>query len=365
MAEAALAKVVPAHALATVGELPIEALTARVKKIRAVAKEVMTEGHHFGKIPGVDKPSLLKPGAELLCLTFMLAASFAHDERREGDHLEIVSTCTLTHMQTGMVVGAASGSCSTRESKYAYRRGERACPACGVVGPLTKSKQKPEWFCWTKKGGCGKTFAEKDPAVIGQVVGRVANPDLPDTYNTVRKMADKRALVATVLIVTCASDMFTQDVEEAAPAASEEPVDPQADPAPKVAPVASDEDVENVLAAIAECQSTEQLAAVSKANRNRKWNAEQKKRMKDAFDARTRELMNPDNDGREVEPVATEGDFRTMTDAIMRSPSLQYLETLWKQVKARKWTTEQLSALESAYDSRAADLTPPSADGVA
>jgi hypothetical protein len=57
-------------------------------------------------------------------------------------------------------------------------------------------------------------FAADDPAITSQTEGRVPNPDLADTYNTVLKMADKRALIAAVLNGTAASDVFTQDVED-------------------------------------------------------------------------------------------------------------------------------------------------------
>jgi hypothetical protein len=376
MAEAALAKLEPATtALVRPADstLSIDEIVARVDKIREVRSRVMKADVHYGKVPGTDRDTLLKPGAETLCMTFRLVPKFHAEEHREGDHLEVVITCTLVHALTGTVLGEGIGSCSTRESKYAWRKGERACPACGKACIIRANPQyereerfKGGWLCYGKKGGCGAKFEAGDPAILGQQTGRAPNPDIADLYNTVRKMACKRAHVAATLFATGASELFTQDVEDAEPvndsgtkSAADEPAPRQA---PKVAPVASDEDVENVLAAIAECQSTDQLAAVSKANRNRKWNADQKKRMKDAFDARTKALTNPDNDGREPEPEASDGDFRTMVDAIMRSPSLQYLETLWKQAKSRRWTPEQLSALESAYDSRASDLTPPPAD---
>ena len=45
-------------------------------------------------------------------------------------------------------------------------------------------------------------------------MGRVANMDLADSYNTVLKIANKRALVAVVLNVTAASDLLTQDIED-------------------------------------------------------------------------------------------------------------------------------------------------------
>jgi ribosomal protein S14 len=211
---AALAKVEPVGAIARAAELSIDDVVARVEKIQEVSRRVMQEGRHFGTIPGVKKPSLLKPGAEILCMTFQLAPKFKAKEKRSGDHLEVVTTCTLVHIPTGAELGSAEGSCSTRESKYAYRRGERKCPDCGKSGSLLKSKTEPEWFCWRKKDGCGATFALDEPEITSQNPDRIPNPDLPDTWNTVRKMAAKRALVAAVLIVTCASDLYTQDVEE-------------------------------------------------------------------------------------------------------------------------------------------------------
>ena len=61
-----------ATAIERSGELSVEAIVERVQKVQEVAKQVMQEGHDYGKIPGVDKPTLFKPGAELLALTFRL-----------------------------------------------------------------------------------------------------------------------------------------------------------------------------------------------------------------------------------------------------------------------------------------------------
>ena len=197
-------------------ELSIDDLVKRVGKVQEVSKRVMQDGHHFGQIPGVKKPCLLKPGAEILCLTFRLAPSFDIHETDLGDgHREYRVKCILTHAPSKTHMGDGHGSCSTRESKYAWRQGERKCPHCGK-GTIIKGKEEygGGWICFAKKGGCGAKFKDGDAAIEGQTVGRVANEDLADTYNTVLKMACKRALVAAVLIVTCASDIFTQDVED-------------------------------------------------------------------------------------------------------------------------------------------------------
>lgn len=196
--------------------IPVERIIARVEKIREVQQRVMKPDHHYGVIPGTGgKPTLLKPGAELLSLTFQLAPKFRTIETWDGQHLEAVVTCTLVHIPTGQEVGDGIGSCTTKEVKYAFRKGERVCPSCSKP-TIIKGKEEygGGWLCFAKKGGCGAKFGDKDPAIIGQETGRVANPDLPDLYNTVRKMACKRAHVAAVLFVTCASESFTQDVED-------------------------------------------------------------------------------------------------------------------------------------------------------
>ena len=136
----------------------------------------------------------------------------------EGAHLTVLSKCTLYHIPTGNRMGSGMGSCSTKESKYAYRQAKRVCPACGKDAIV---RGKPEygggWLCFKKKDGCGSKFAENDALITSQPVGRVPNPDLHDVHNTILKMANKRALVAAVLNVTAASDLLTQDLEDAPP----------------------------------------------------------------------------------------------------------------------------------------------------
>jgi hypothetical protein len=192
----------------------VDVVVARVEKVREVQRRIMQEGVHYGKVPGTDKDCLLKPGAEILGLTFQLGPDFRVEDRWDGEHLECVATCTLKYIPTSNPVASAPGSCSTKEKKYAWRNGGKKCPQCSKEGSLLMSKDKPEWFCWRKKDGCGATFPKNDERITKQASGRVANPDLADNYNTVRKMACKRAHVAAILFATCASEIFTQDVED-------------------------------------------------------------------------------------------------------------------------------------------------------
>lgn len=202
-----------------IGALTIEDTKAQVALVQQVLREVMKEGEHYGKIPGIDKPTLFKAGAEKLCLVFRLDPQYETVEKQEGVHLTITSKCTLWHIPSGQRFGSGMGSCSTRESRYAYRHGQRKCPKCGaeaiIKGKDFKNDGLPTgWLCFAKKNGCGKKFLDGDEAIEKQTVGRVPNEDVADQYNTVLKMANKRSLVAAVLNATAASDIFTQDLED-------------------------------------------------------------------------------------------------------------------------------------------------------
>lgn len=188
----------------------------QIQLIQQVMKDAMKEGTHYGEIPGTGgKPTLLKPGAEKLLLTFRLGADYRHKVYYDVDHMTVETKCILFHIESGNKVGTGAGMCSTKESKYAWRNGERVCPEC-KKSTIIKGKEEygGGFICFAKKGGCGAKFKDSDTAITSQVQGKVPNPDIADTYNTVMKMADKRALVAATLNATAASDIFTQDLEE-------------------------------------------------------------------------------------------------------------------------------------------------------
>ncbi len=135
----------------------------------------LEEGVDYGTIPGTQKPTLLKPGAERLCKAFNLTPKF-EIVSREADHdrkvnysskykadqesvgvYAYVVKCLLT-TRDGMEVAEGVGSCSTMEAKY------------------------------------------------------ISRPR--DMDNTVLKMAKKRALVDATLTALGLSNRFTQDAED-------------------------------------------------------------------------------------------------------------------------------------------------------
>jgi ribosomal protein L37AE/L43A len=188
----------------------------QVNLIQEIMQHVMKKDEHYGVIPGTgNKPTLLKAGAEKLLLTFRLDPQYDVTEKYDADHLSVTSRCTLYHIPTGQRFGSGMGSCSTKESKYAYRSAQRKCPSCGKEAIIQGKKEYGGgWLCFAKKGGCGAKFKDGDKTIEGQEVGKVPNDNLPDQYNTIMKMANKRSLVAAVLNVTAASDIFTQDIED-------------------------------------------------------------------------------------------------------------------------------------------------------
>ena len=211
-----------------VADFSVRAVKARVKAMHDLMKDVMEEGVHFGTIPGTPRPTLYKPGAEKIGLLFQLAPSFKRQLIHDGEHLTVISECTLTHMPSGTVVAQAGGMCSSKESKYAFRKATRKCPKCGKDAIIKgKVEYGGGWVCFDRKGGCKAKFKDGDKTIEDQIEGQEENPNLADTHNTILKMADKRAYVAATLFGTAASDIYTQDVEDFAEPPPPEPETPR------------------------------------------------------------------------------------------------------------------------------------------
>jgi hypothetical protein len=112
-------------------------------------------------------------------------------------------------------MGYGEGICTTREKKYGKRQGQRVCPDCDQPA-IIKGKQEygGGWVCFKKKGGCGNKWPDGAEVIESQTVGEIDNPEIPDLWNTVDKMASKRSRIDAILAVTGASALFTQDLED-------------------------------------------------------------------------------------------------------------------------------------------------------
>jgi hypothetical protein len=168
---------------------PIDEIIQTQGELRKYIAAALTEGRDYGTIPGVDKPSLLKPGAERINTAYGVMPRFTIERQEVDHHMEVqwrkrkkvygsrdepprweeqtgtslglyayTVRCELIERNTGVMVADCIGVCSSMESKYIDR---------------------PR-----------------------------------DSQNTVLKMAEKRAYVGATLLAYGLSDQFTQDVEE-------------------------------------------------------------------------------------------------------------------------------------------------------
>ena len=179
------------------------------------------KGLHYGEpYKDAGKPTLLKPGAEIIMARFRLWPRYIERstiEQWDPDHpvFHYRYECQLVRTDTGEIWGAGIGSCNSMEDKYRWRNLNRVCPVCGKDAIIKgRAEYGGGWLCYGKKGGCGKKWPDGAKDIEGQQVGRVPNDEVFTLVNTIDKMAQKRALVAAVLNATGASTYFTQDVED-------------------------------------------------------------------------------------------------------------------------------------------------------
>jgi hypothetical protein len=210
---------------------------AEQNKIRQVLKayieENMISGIDYGIIPGIEKPTLLQPGAEKMAEIFRCTPDYMVTRREEDwdkPFFFYEFRCQLINRDTGAVIAEGMGSCNSHEAKYRWRNAGRKCPKCGKEQIIKgKAEFGGGWLCWKKNGGCGEKFSDGDKAIEGQEVGKILNENVADQVNTILKIAKKRALV-DASIVPCRryGFQFNQDLEDMADGSYEAPK-----PAPK------------------------------------------------------------------------------------------------------------------------------------
>ena len=138
----------------------VQATMQKITQFQKVIQSTLHQNHDYGIVPGTDKPTLLKPGAEKILMMMGLRSEFEIvDSTRdfEKGFFQYQVRCKL--YRGDMLVTEGLGACNTKERKY----------------------------------------IKQDPYTLD---------------NTVLKMAKKRALVDAALLVGSLSDIFTQDLED-------------------------------------------------------------------------------------------------------------------------------------------------------
>lgn len=166
-----------------------------VQLIQQVMESVMKEGVHYGVIPGTDKPTLLKAGAEVLMSTFRIAVDPQIEDLSSADEMRYRIRCIGTHQTSGIVMGAGIGECSSNEEKYKWKR--------------TNKREFEATMEDRRRVKYGYNKSERKEFETQQVRTEPA-----DVANTILKMAKKRALIDFTLTALAASDIFNQDLED-------------------------------------------------------------------------------------------------------------------------------------------------------
>lgn len=180
--------------------LSLEEAKARMEMLQQFVSSQMVKGQDYGEIPGVDKPTLLKPGAEKLLNIYGFGCQLEQTGKIEDwdkGFFHFVYKASVINKRTGMVEAECEASANSKEAKYRYNWvPEWKLPPGIDTSLLTVWKEKE-----THDGRTYKLY-------------RLENEDPYTLVNTLMKMAQKRALVGATLAATRTSAIFTQDVED-------------------------------------------------------------------------------------------------------------------------------------------------------
>lgn len=135
----------------------------KIKSFHTIIRNTLNPITDYGVIPGTNKPTLLKPGAETICMLFGLTTN-----------IEILSVIP-PQMSKDTEFVSYTIKCKLYKNEYAVSEGVGTC----------------------------NSFEKK-----------YKNQDALNVANTIMKMAEKRALVDAVLHVASLSAVFTQDIED-------------------------------------------------------------------------------------------------------------------------------------------------------
>jgi hypothetical protein len=167
----------------------------KIMSMQAVVQKTLKREHDFGVIPGTNKHTLLKPGAEKILMMFGLTSEYELIDKIEDFTKGFFSysiKCILT--KNGNKITEGVGQCNTYESKYRWR--------------WVKENEVPQHI--DKESLISKPDKYNNKLTIF----RIENDDPYTLANTVLKMAKKRAQIDATLTVASLSEVFTQDLED-------------------------------------------------------------------------------------------------------------------------------------------------------
>ncbi|MHC5278915.1 hypothetical protein ACYRFT_01420 [Listeria kieliensis] len=146
-----------------IAEADLSKVTQQLQQItnfQNVVQSNLKSNQDYGVIPGTNKPTLLKPGAEKIQMLFGITSEYEEIERiQDYDKGFFAYTVKCLLYRNGSKITEGLGHCNTKEKKY----------------------------------------IKQDPYTLA---------------NTCLKMAKKRAQVDATLTISSLSEVFTQDIED-------------------------------------------------------------------------------------------------------------------------------------------------------
>ncbi len=187
------------YRLTIMPQMSLGEAVARYNATVEFVKAILRKDIDFGVIPGTGKPTLLKPGAEKLATFFGFSTRFnLMDKLEDWDKGRFHYRYACELWRAGQFIASSEGSCNSLEKKYRFRHLPSFKATDDEKSRAVKSENK------TDKNGKSYqmlTLENDDPFTL---------------VNTLQKMAQKRSLIAAVLVAVNASEFFTQDIEDMA-----------------------------------------------------------------------------------------------------------------------------------------------------
>ena len=184
-------------------ERDIDQLSKIPKMLNKIYQNIMQEGTDYGVIPGAgDKPTLLKPGAEMLRMAFNLRYKTEIEPVVEDWKTGMFYYRAKTHFSNSkdQYLGTGVGSANSEETRYSNRWVFESDIPEGIDRATLKSQERT-----SRKGSKYRMY------LIEANIHEKAT-----LVNTLQKMAKKRSFVDGVISITGASRIFTQDIEDMA-----------------------------------------------------------------------------------------------------------------------------------------------------
>ena len=189
-------QILPSEAL---HNLEITEIRNLIRKLDEFYKTILQKGVDYDTIPGTPKPTLLKPGAELLLRFFDLRSEIKNTQSIENTdpnnpYFQYNITIAI-YNKHGEKLGEGLGSANSKETKFAFRWVPEKYVPSNIDKKNLEKREENE-----------------------KVLYKIPTPpnEIFSMANTIMKMAQKRALISAVLMVTGASRIFTQDLEDLA-----------------------------------------------------------------------------------------------------------------------------------------------------